>query len=83
MGLCVQSPGPEHPCLAFSVVVGYLAAQMIIGNLTSRATFHFEEKSQVMVCPKPGFVNIHLPSEVRVCAAKTAEMVNAYQTHLH
>lgn len=84
MRLCVQSPSPEHPSLAFCVVVvGYSAVQMIIGNLTSRATFHLEGKHQVVDCPKPGFVNIHLPSEVRACPAKAAEIVSAYQTHLH
>lgn len=64
MGLCVQSLSPEHPSSAFSVVVGYSAVQMIIGNLTSRATFHLEGRPQttsVVVCPKPGFVNIYLP----------------------
>lgn len=83
MRLCVQSPSPEHLSLAFCVVVGYSALQMIIGNPTSRATFHLEGKPQVVDCPKPGFVYIHLPSEVRACTAKAAEIVSAYQTHLH
>lgn len=69
MGLCVQSPSPEHPSLAPSVVVGYSAVKMIIGNLTSRATFHLEGKPQMVDCAKAGFVNLHMPSEVRVCAA--------------
>lgn len=76
MGFCIWSPSPEHPSLAFSVV-GYSAVHMIIDNLTSRATFYLEGKPQVAVCPKSDFVNILLPSEVRVCAVKAAEIVSA------
>lgn len=56
---------------------------MIIRNLTSRASFHLEGQSQMVDSPTPGFANVHLPSEVRACPATAAEIVSAYQTHLH